>query len=157
MRGPLAGLRAPDDIALLRVRGRAVPDVTPTEPSAIRETSMLAMLMMISAQAGAEPPAPMIPTFFTGEALYEICRRPNAGQCSMYVAGVLDGLFYARSRDGEPLCPAPMTNREAADLVVRYLAANAGVRRHAASVGVREALADRLECGAGRRRIASTD
>ena len=53
-----------------------------------------------------------------GEALYEICRGPNAGQCSMYVAGVLDGLFYARSRDGSPdFCPAPMNNHDAASVL----------------------------------------
>jgi hypothetical protein len=118
---------------------------------------MLPMILFLSAQAGAQP-APLIPTFFTGEALYDICRRPNGGQCSMYVAGVLDGLFYARSRGGEPLCPSPMTNREAAELVVSYLETHRHLRRHAASVSVREALAERLDCGReDRGRLAAAE
>src|SRR5688572_23202969 len=59
-----------------------------------------ALLLLFGAQAAAQPP--LIPAFFTGEKLYRICNRPNGGQCSMYVAGVLDGLFYARSRGGPP-------------------------------------------------------
>jgi hypothetical protein len=118
---------------------------------------MLPMLLFLSAQAGAQP-APLIPTFFTGETLYDICRRPNGGQCSMYVAGVLDGMFYARSRGGQPLCPSPMTNREAADIVLTYLEANRALRRHAASVSVRDALAERLDCDNGNRgRVATAE
>ena len=108
---------------------------------------MPGFLLLVAAQASAEPP--LIPAFFTGESLYEICTRPNAGQCSMYVAGVVDGLFYANSEHGGPsLCRGPLDNREAADLVVRYLEANPGVRSAAAAVGVRQALAERLNCAA---------
>lgn len=88
----------------------------------------------------------MIPSFFTGDALYEICRRPNAGQCSMYVAGVLDGMFYMRSRDGDQFCPSPMNNQEAAQVVLQFLESNPEKRARAASVVVREALATRLDC-----------
>lgn len=108
---------------------------------------MIGFFLALSAQAATEP-VPLIPSFFTGEALYEICRQPNGGQCSMYVAGVLDGMFYARSRGGPDLCPSRMNNREAADTVTRYLATNPGMRDRAASVVVRHALADRLDCGA---------
>lgn len=95
----------------------------------------------------AEPQPPLIPAFFTGATLHEICSRPNAGQCSMYVAGVLDGLFYARSRDGSPdFCPAPMNNQEAADLVTTFLAERRDMHPRAAALVVREALADRLSC-----------
>lgn len=106
---------------------------------------MLATILAMSMQATA-PPVPLIPSFFTGEALYRICRQPNGGQCSMYVAGVLDGLFYARSRGGPPLCPSRMNNREAADDVVQYLADNPEMRTRAASAVIRRALAARLDC-----------
>ncbi|WP_114952450.1 Rap1a/Tai family immunity protein [Sphingosinicella terrae] len=104
-----------------------------------------AILLLIGLQAAGEPP--LIPAFFTGEALYAICSRPNGGQCSMYVAGVLDGLFYARSRGGAPLlCPAPINNRQAAERVTQYLAQDSERRQRAAALLVREALADRLAC-----------
>lgn len=109
---------------------------------------MIPFLLFASAQAAAEAPAvPLIPSFFTAEALYEICRRPNGGQCSMYVAGALDGMFYARSRGGPPLCPERMNNREAADRVLDYLENNPELRDRAAAVAVRQALAPLLDCG----------
>lgn len=105
---------------------------------------MLAMLMFVAAQAEGET---LVPSFFTGETLYAICSRPNRGQCSMYVAGVLDGLFYARAHgEGDPLCPSPMTNRDAAELVTRYLEDHPELRPLAGSRLVRLALADRLDC-----------
>ena len=106
------------------------------------------ILLLLAAQASAEPP--LIPAFFTGERLHEICGRPNAGQCSMYVAGVIDGLFYARSRAGGPeLCPARISNQDAADVVTAFLAERTDRHPRAAAFVVREALANRLECEAG--------
>ena len=107
-----------------------------------------ALLLLFSAQAASQ--APMIPAFFTGESLYRICNRPNGGQCSMYVAGVLDGLFYARSRGAPPtLCPAPINNREAAEIVTDYLQRHPDMLPRAAALGVRQALAERLSCDQG--------
>ena len=107
-----------------------------------------ALLIMFGMQAAAPPP--LIPAFFTGESLYRICNRPNGGQCSMYVAGVLDGLFYARSRGGPPtLCPAPINNRQAAEIVTDYLERHPDMLPRAAALGVRQALADRLDCEDG--------
>ena len=106
-----------------------------------------AILLLIAAQAGAQPP--LIPAFFTGERLYEICSRPNAGQCSMYVAGVLDGLFYARSRGGMPvLCPTEMNNQEATQIVVDFLAQRPHRQARAAAFVVRQALTEQLSCDA---------
>ena len=115
-----------------------------------------ALLLLFGLQTAAAEP-PLIPAFFTGESLHRICSRPNGGQCSMYVAGVLDGLFYARSRGGAPLlCPAPINNRQAADEVARYLAADAERRTRAAALLVREALSERLACdGEDEARTAS--
>lgn len=114
----------------------------------------VALLLATAMQAQAAPP--MIPAFFTGESLHQICRRPNSGQCSMYVAGVLDGLFYARSRGGGPaLCSRPITNQEAAAVVTDFLGRNPEMRPHAAAVGVREALAERLDCDPPPTRTAS--
>lgn len=105
-----------------------------------------ALFLLLGLQAAGE--APLIPAFFTGESLHRICSRPNGGQCSMYVAGVLDGIFYARPRNGEPyLCPAPINNREAAEIVTAYLGRHPDMRSRAASVIVRQALAQRLDCG----------
>ncbi len=104
-----------------------------------------AIILLLALQTPAEPP--LIPAFFTAEGLHEICRRPNAGQCSMYVAGVLDGLFYASSRSNAPeLCPKPINNREAAALVGEFLASNPEMRPRAAALAVREALSERLGC-----------
>ena len=104
-----------------------------------------ALLLMLGAQAAAQPP--LIPAFFTGESLYRICNRPNGGQCSMYVAGVLDGLFYAQSRGGPPtVCPAPINNRQAAEIVTDYLERHPDMLTRAAALGVRQALAERLDC-----------
>lgn len=106
-----------------------------------------AVLLLLAAQASAPPP--LIPAFFNGERLYEICSRPNAGQCSMYVAGVLDGLFYARSRGGMPvLCPTEMNNQEATQIVVDYLAEQPQRQARAAAFVVRQALTDQLSCDA---------
>lgn len=113
---------------------------------------MLPLLLLAAAQAQAPVPAapanpPLIPAFFTGQRLYDICSRSQSGLCSMYVAGVLDGLFYAESKGTQPsLCRAPINNREAADLVTRYLGQNPQIRTRAAAVGVERALADRLPC-----------
>jgi len=109
---------------------------------------MFPLLLLLAAQA--RPPAsgaPLIPAFFTGQRLYEICSESQGGLCSMYVAGVLDGLFYAGSRSSQPiLCRAPINNREAAELVTRYLEQNPQIRSRAAAVGVERALTDRLRC-----------
>ena len=107
------------------------------------------MLVGLLLAAAPVADAPMIPAFFTGERLYEICSRPNAGQCSMYVAGVLDGVFLTRSKfGGLALCPQPMNNRDAATAVVGLLASKPELRPHAAAVAVREALSGKLDCEA---------
>jgi hypothetical protein len=107
-------------------------------------------LAMASSQA-ADPP--LIPSFFTGEALHDICRQQSsAGQCSMYVAGVLDGIFLSDAETGRAtICPAKLTNQDAAGEVVRFLTDNPGERHKAASVIVRRALEPRLQCPATER------
>ena len=108
-------------------------------------TALLALLAAGEAQVDS---APLIPAFFTGERLYEICSRPNAGQCSMYVAGVLDGVFEAETRaNSRSICGADLSNREAAERVVSYLRENASVHDKAAAVVVKLALRSDLECG----------
>ncbi len=110
---------------------------------------MFPMLLLAAAQAQAPAPSnlPLIPAFFTGQRLYDICSQSQGGLCSMYVAGVLDGLFYAQSKRNQPsLCRWPINNREAAALVTRYLEQNPDIRARAAAVGVERALSDRLRC-----------
>src|SRR3546814_2170797 len=52
--------------------------------------------------------APLIPAFFTAQTLYDICKRPNAGQCSMYVAGKLDGVFFMdAAQESRSFCLPP--------------------------------------------------
>ncbi|MCF8706479.1 Rap1a/Tai family immunity protein [Rhizorhapis sp. SPR117] len=103
-------------------------------------------LCLMSPLTSASATSPT-PAFFTGEALYEICRNPNPGHCSMYVAGVIDGLFYSDTELGtERLCRAKLTNVEAAEIVVERLRADRMLRELSAAVAVRVALSDKLAC-----------
>lgn len=109
---------------------------------------MLTSLAIISALAAAQASSgPVIPAFFTGERLYGICTGDDPGQCWMYVAGVLDGVFEAESAAGtRSICPARLTNREAAERVTIFLRENSEFRGRAAAVGVKAALQSNLEC-----------
>jgi hypothetical protein len=103
-------------------------------------------IIAVAALLQSASPA-QIPAFFTGQGILEICDRENWGQCSMYVSGVIDGLFLAKNRPDETsLCRARLTNREAADRVTEYLRENPDMQPVAASVSVKAALADRLSC-----------
>jgi hypothetical protein len=99
--------------------------------------------------AGAQIPPPPVPAFFTGERLYEICQRPNDGKCSMYVAGVIDGVFLSElDAPGSTLCRAKLNTRDAARIVTDYLANHPTYFSSAAAVGVRDAISDALACEA---------
>ncbi|PWG03469.1 Rap1a/Tai family immunity protein [Sphingosinicella humi] len=108
-------------------------------------TPGLALAGLVMAQAAS--PVPLIPSFFTAQALFDICSRPNAGQCSMYITGTVDGMFLLEAARGrESFCLPQMTNREAADAVVEYLDGNPEVRRKAASAAIYEALTESFPC-----------
>ena len=103
--------------------------------------------MLANAATSPGEAAPLIPAFFTGERLYEICTGPNEPQCWMYVAGVLDGTFEAESSAEAPtICRTDITNRDAAERVVEYLRDNEDIRRKAAAVAVKAALIPVLAC-----------
>ena len=110
----------------------------------------MALAIILSVAMASSQPAdpPLIPSFFTGEALHDICRQqPSAGQCSMYVVGVLDGIFLSDAETGNAtICPAKLTNQDAAGEVARFLTDNPSERHKAASVIVRLALEPRLRC-----------
>lgn len=108
----------------------------------------MSLLLAIFATAAAQDEAPpTIPAFFTGERLFEICSRPNAGQCSMYVAGVVDGVFHVETRDpARTLCAGRMNNRDAARIVTDYLRDHPEIREHAAAVAVELALRPKIGC-----------
>lgn len=90
-----------------------------------------------------------IPAFFSGNQLFEICSNPNYGQCSMYVAGVIDGIFFADGEGGrQSLCRGEITNQSAAELVLRKLTDDEALRSLSAAAAVRAAIADRLSCQA---------
>jgi hypothetical protein len=94
-------------------------------------------------EVGEEP----TPAFFTGERLFEICSRTNYGQCSMYVAGVVDGIFFADGENGgQSLCRGKLTNQEAAKLVLNELMNDNSLRVLSAAAAVKAALADTLSC-----------
>lgn len=100
-----------------------------------------------SSQAAAGPA--MIPAFFTGERLYEICIGPNEPQCWMYVAGVIDATFEAEANGSDrSICRSEMTNRDAAARVTHYLRENEAVRPKAAAIAVKAALQSDLACSA---------
>ena len=106
-------------------------------------------LLVLMAMAAPQPQGePLIPAFFTGEKLFELCTSSEDSHCWMYVAGVLDGVFHTQGKD-EPrtLCGGNLTNnRDAAAVVVAYLRENPNVRRQAAAVAVEKALAQRVGC-----------
>lgn len=106
-------------------------------------------LALQSAPAAPPPAVPLIPAFFTAEALYDICNRPNAGQCSMYISGTLDGFFLMEAeRERESFCLPQMTNRKAADAIVDYLDRHPDVRAKAASAAIYEAVTETYPCAA---------
>ena len=90
-----------------------------------------------------------IPAFFSGNQLFEICSNPNYGQCSMYVAGVIDGIFFADGEGGrQSLCRGEINNQAAAELVLHRLSDDEALRALLAAAAVRAAIADRLSCQA---------
>jgi hypothetical protein len=111
--------------------------------SAAPETDMIMTLALAAAQVDAPP----VPAFFTGERLYEICRHPSDGKCSMYIAGVVDGVFLSElDAPGNTLCRAKLNTRDAARIVTDYLADHPGYLQTAAAAGVREAISTALTC-----------
>lgn len=110
------------------------------------------IVMMFAAAAATVPPAPPapqeIPAFFTGAKLLEICRdSPPRWRCSMYVAGVIDGIFVTESeRLQSTICRAPLTNRRAGILVRDFLLKHPEYHPLAAATAVRAAVHERLGC-----------
>ena len=111
-------------------------------------TGGLMILGFAMVQATPVPESvPLIPSFFTAQALFDICSRPNAGQCSMYITGTLDGMFLLEAEQGrESFCLPQMTNRDAAEAVVDYLGVNPDVRGKAASAAIYEAVTETFPC-----------
>ncbi|RIA44481.1 hypothetical protein DFR49_2726 [Hephaestia caeni] len=108
---------------------------------------VLTIMLMLGAAAQTPVEPPLIPAFFTAQTLYDICTRPNHGQCSMYVAGVIDGVFLTEARTGdETICRAPITNQKAAELVTAYLTAHPERRAESAASAVKAAVATALPC-----------
>jgi hypothetical protein len=106
------------------------------------------LLMFLASGTSQATQAPVIPAFFTGERLYEICTEENSPRCWMYVAGVLDGVFEAETGAAtRSICAARLTNRDAAQRVIGFLRDNPGYRTRAAAVGVKAALRSDLACG----------
>lgn len=104
------------------------------------------LLIHLMLGAGEAPDTPLIPAFFTGERLLEICTQQSAGFCSMYVAGVADGIFHSETGDQRSLCRGDLTNREARKIVSDYLRDNPEVRPYAAAVAVQTALEPFIGC-----------
>lgn len=89
---------------------------------------------------------PLIPAYFTGERLLKICTEQNVGLCSMYVAGVADGIFHAETGKSRTLCRGDLTNRDARKIVTDYLRAHPELRELAAAVVVQLALEPSIGC-----------
>lgn len=106
----------------------------------------LLLVIQLSGTSSAQA-SEMVPAFFTGDRLYEICAGPEEYQCWMYVAGVIDGTFQAEANEtSRSICRTPITNREAAHHVLAYLRENVSVREKAAAVAVKLALQHELAC-----------
>ncbi|EQB01203.1 hypothetical protein L286_16480 [Sphingobium sp. HDIP04] len=108
---------------------------------------IFAAAIIPAAQSHAAEGTRDIPAFFSGNQLFEICSNPNYGQCSMYVAGVIDGIFLADGEGGrQSLCRSEITNRGAAELVLNRLSGDTALRSLSAAAAVRAAVANRLSC-----------
>jgi hypothetical protein len=106
---------------------------------------MIGVLTLFAA-AAVQPEDKVIPAFFTGERFLEICSESDAGQCWMYVAGVLDGIFHAESsHETQSICGGKRL-RKAAEIVVQFLRERPELQRKAAAVIVEMALRSRLPC-----------
>lgn len=101
---------------------------------------------LLALALAASGDTPVIPAFFTGERLLEICTEQNLGLCSMYVAGVADGIFHAETGEPRTLCRGDLTNRDARKIVTDYLRDHPEVREHAAAVAVQLALKPLIGC-----------
>lgn len=65
----------------------------------------------------------------------------------MYVAGTIDGIFYADGEGGrQSLCRSEITNQGEAELVLNRLSDKAERRSLSAVAAVRADVADRLSC-----------
>lgn len=106
--------------------------------------SLIFGFLALVAANDAEPP--LIPAFFTGDRLLEICMGPDPGQCSMYVAGVADGIFHSETGEPRTLCSGDLNNRDARKIVTDYLLKHPEVRGHAAAVVVELALKPLIGC-----------
>ena len=108
---------------------------------------MILAAWVVPASSNAAEPTREVPAFFSGNQLFEICSNPNYGQCSMYVAGVIDGIFLADGEGGrQSLCRSEITNQGAAELVLNKLSDDAALRSLSAAAAVRAAVASRLSC-----------
>jgi hypothetical protein len=113
-------------------------------------------LLMFLASGASASQAPVIPAFFTGQRLYEICTEEVSPRCWMYVAGVLDGVFEAETAAASrSICAARLNNRDAAQRVIHFLRDNPGYRTRAAAVGVKAALRSDLACNSNQ--LAKSD
>jgi len=114
-----------------------------------RTSLLLTATFLAAAPGNAAERTREIPAFFSGNQLFEICSNPNYGQCSMYVAGVIDGIFLADGEGGkQSLCRGEITNQGAAELVLHKLSDDEALRSLSAAAAVRAAIADRLSCQA---------
>lgn len=109
----------------------------------------LALVLAVAAAQPESSEAPQIPAFFTAGALLEICREsPPRWRCSMYVAGVIDGIFLSETEARQTtLCRAPLTNRRAGIMVRDFLLAHPEYHPLSAATAVRAAMRERLGCG----------
>jgi hypothetical protein len=107
---------------------------------------MTMALGLLGLALAATEGTPVIPAYFTGERLLEICTEQNVGLCSMYVTGVADGIFHAETGETRTLCRGDLSNRDARMIVTDYLRDHREVRRHAAAVAVQLALKPSIGC-----------
>lgn len=78
--------------------------------------------------------------------MLEICIGPDPGQCSMYVAGVADGIFHSETGGPRTLCSGDLNNRDARKVVTDYLLEHPEIRGHAAATVVELALKPLIGC-----------
>lgn len=115
----------------------------------IRAT-MCPLLAAIACLAAAGS-ARAVPSFMSGEQLYEFCRMTDKQACNVYVAGIIDARRQLEDATGaEPVfcLPERIDIEELGYTVLRFLTQNQSDRQYSAASMVVSAVADVYPCPA---------
>lgn len=103
-------------------------------------------ILIVMAAAPAEPVG--LPTFFTGNQLYDACLIARS-QCTGFIEGTLDATASAMNALGKPpvVCLTPnVTAGQLTDIVIQHYQRNPEVRHYVAATSVMSAIIAKFPC-----------